>query len=50
MIPMQIKHFRLNQAAREDALWMAETLSREGNEFGTRAGVLEDNTLRLEWN
>ncbi|HWP93477.1 MAG TPA: CapA family protein [Thermodesulfobacteriota bacterium] len=50
MSPMQIKHFKLNRVRREDAFWIAETMSREGKEFGTRTEVLEDNTLRLEWN
>jgi len=50
MTPMQIKYFRLNYALREGELWMAETLSREGKEFGTRADALEDNTLGLECN
>ena len=49
MIPMQIKHFRLNRAAKEDALWLSETLNKEGSQFGTRVEISVDNTLSLKW-
>ena len=35
IVPMQIKNFRLNRVSREDALWLRDTLNREGKRFGT---------------
>jgi len=49
MTPTQIKHFKVNRASRDDALWLAHTLNREGRMFGTRARVDEDNRLTLSW-
>jgi poly-gamma-glutamate synthesis protein (capsule biosynthesis protein) len=46
--PMQIKHFRLNRISRADALWLKETLNREGKNFGTQMQLNEDNTLSLQ--
>src|SRR3990172_9092017 len=50
MTPTQIKHFKVNRASRGDALWLRDTLNREGKKFGTRAELNEDNTLTLQWN
>lgn len=49
MTPMRIKQFRLNRASGADAQWLRVTLSREGEKFGTRLGLNEDNTLKLYW-
>lgn len=49
MAPMRIKRFRLNRASREDALWLSETLNREGSRFGTRVELNADNKLSLKW-
>ncbi len=49
MIPMQIKHFRLNRTSKEDTLWLTETLNREGAQFGTRVELSAANTLSLKW-
>jgi len=49
MTPLQIKHFRLNQASRADALWLRNTLNRECKKFGTRVELITDNTLTLQW-
>jgi Putative enzyme of poly-gamma-glutamate biosynthesis (capsule formation) len=49
MTPMQIRRFRANRAEREDALWLRDTLSREGEKLGTRTELQEDNTLTLRW-
>ena len=49
MIPMQIKHFRLNHASKEDMTWLSETLNREGAQFGSRAEWGADNSLDLRW-
>ena len=50
MTPTQIKHFKVNRASRGDALWLRDTLNREGKNFGTRVELNEDNTLTLQWN
>lgn len=47
MTPLQIKHFREHRAAREDAEWLRDTLNREGQRFGTRVDLENDNTLTL---
>jgi poly-gamma-glutamate synthesis protein (capsule biosynthesis protein) len=49
MTPLQIKHFRLNQASRADALWLKNTFNRECKKFGTRMELNTDNTLTLQW-
>lgn len=49
MAPTQIKHFRVNRTSRDDALWLAHTLNREGRRFGTRVKLDEDNRLILFW-
>jgi poly-gamma-glutamate synthesis protein (capsule biosynthesis protein) len=49
MAPMQIKHFRVNRASREDAAWLRDTLSTEGKRFRTRVELEQDNTLTLWW-
>ena len=49
MTPTQIKHFRVNRASRADALWLRDTLNREGKQFGTRVDISEDNRLTLKW-
>ena len=49
MTPLQIKRFRLNRASRADALWLRDTLTREGKRFGTRVELNRDNTLTLRW-
>jgi poly-gamma-glutamate synthesis protein (capsule biosynthesis protein) len=47
MTPTQIKYFRVNRASRDDALWLAHTLNREGRKFGTRVRLDENNRLTL---
>ena len=47
MTPTQIKHFKVNRASRDDALWLAHTLNREGRKFGTRVRLDEDDRLTL---
>ena len=49
MTPTQIKYFKVNRASREDALWLANTLNREGRRLGTRVKLDEDNRLKLFW-
>ena len=47
MMPMQIKNFRLNRTSRNDALWLRDTLNREGKRFGTAVILQRDNSLIL---
>jgi poly-gamma-glutamate synthesis protein (capsule biosynthesis protein) len=49
MAPTQIKYFKVNRASRDDALWLAQTLNREGKKLGTRAKLDENNRLTLLW-
>jgi poly-gamma-glutamate synthesis protein (capsule biosynthesis protein) len=49
MTPTQIKYFKINQLSREEALWLANILNREGKKFGTRVKLNEDNRLTLFW-
>ncbi len=49
MTPTQIKHFKVNRTSRDDALWLADILNREGKKFGTRVKLDGDNLLTLIW-
>jgi len=49
MTPMQIKNFKVNRTSRADALWLRDTLNREGKRFGTQVKLNKDNTLILQW-
>lgn len=49
MTPTQVKNFRVNRASRADALWLRDTLNREGKKLGTRTELKKDNTLVLQW-
>ncbi len=49
MTPTQIKHFKVNRGSKDDALWLAHTLNREGKRFGTRVRLDEDDRLTLLW-
>jgi len=49
IVPIQIRHFRLNYAGEEDAIWLCDTLTREGQTLGTGTRLNDDNTLTLIW-
>lgn len=49
MTPMQIRNLRANRASRADALWLRDTLNREGKQFGTRVEMDQAGTLTLRW-
>jgi poly-gamma-glutamate synthesis protein (capsule biosynthesis protein) len=49
MIPTQIKYFKVNKARGRDVLWLKNILNREGNKFGTRVELNEDNSMILQW-
>ena len=46
LAPFRIRHFRLEHASAEEARWLARTLTREGQTFGTRV-VSEGYNLLL---
>ena len=48
LVPMQIRHFRLNRARDQDALWLEATLNREVREFGLTLERQADNALLLK--
>ncbi|MGB8933036.1 MAG: CapA family protein, partial [Anaeromyxobacteraceae bacterium] len=45
IVPLQIRHFRLNRASSQDVEWMLQTLQRECLRFGT--GIVLDPGGRL---
>ena len=49
MTPTQVKRLKVNRASKADALWLRDTLNREGKRFGTRVESDGDNTLKLRW-
>jgi len=48
-VPFQIRRFRLHRASSEDARWLSEVLSREGEEYDTRRDDDSDDSLVLKW-
>lgn len=49
MSPMRIENFTLTRASDGEAQWLAETLSRHSESYGTTASVRDDGRLTLEW-
>jgi poly-gamma-glutamate synthesis protein (capsule biosynthesis protein) len=49
MTPLEIRRFRLNHARRPDAVWLQETLTREGKQTGTELRLTAENRLVLQW-
>lgn len=49
MVPFAARRFRLERAGPEDARWLADLLSREGEALGTSAEVGADGRLTLRW-
>ena len=47
MTPMQIRHFRVNRAAREDVRWLEDAINRESRKFDFRVALREEDH-RLE--
>jgi len=50
MTPTQIRRFKVNRASGTAALWLKNTLNREGSAFGTRVELDKNNRLILQWN
>jgi poly-gamma-glutamate capsule biosynthesis protein CapA/YwtB (metallophosphatase superfamily) len=49
LAPFRLRRFRLERASRDDALWLAKMLAREGARFGTNARLRADGRLVVEW-
>ncbi len=49
LVPLQIKQLQLHSATAQDALWLHDTLNREGQRLGTRVQLSEDKTMLLRW-
>ena len=49
LVPMEIEKFRLNYAKTKDAQWLANRLSREGEQLGTSVNKDKENNLWLDW-
>jgi poly-gamma-glutamate capsule biosynthesis protein CapA/YwtB (metallophosphatase superfamily) len=49
LAPMQIRHFRLNHAGRDDALWLRDALTRASAGFGVHVALVEDGMLTVRW-
>lgn len=49
MVPLQLRRFRLNRASTGDTQWLKESLSRNGEAFGTCVELGPDGTLMLRW-
>ncbi len=47
MIPISVRRFRVNRASKEGAIWLRDTLNREGIRLGTAVELGEDGVLRL---
>ncbi len=48
LVPLQIRHLRLNRPPAEAISWLAQVLNREGRPFGTRVAEAPDGTLRWQ--
>jgi poly-gamma-glutamate synthesis protein (capsule biosynthesis protein) len=49
MTPTQIRRLKVNRAPSEAAIWLMNTLNREGASFGTRVKLDSNNRLTLHW-
>jgi poly-gamma-glutamate synthesis protein (capsule biosynthesis protein) len=49
MTPTRMRRFKINRAAGAAAIWLMNTLNREGASVGTRVKLEKDNRLALYW-
>ena len=49
MTPTRTRRFRVNLSSRDEAQWISERLTREGERFGTRTELNQSNRLKLRW-
>lgn len=47
MTPTRVERFRVTRASPEEARWLADVLTREGQRFGTHVSLTEDHRLTL---
>jgi poly-gamma-glutamate capsule biosynthesis protein CapA/YwtB (metallophosphatase superfamily) len=47
--PMRMRRFRLNHASKDEAAWLRDALTREGETLGTQVESHRDDALRLRW-
>ena len=48
MTPLEIKRFRLERAKHQDAMWLRDTLNREGKRIGTEVMLKANDQLVLQ--
>ncbi len=49
LVPMQIKHFRLNRTSRADSQWLREVLMGQACASGVSLDLQSDNSMILRW-
>jgi poly-gamma-glutamate synthesis protein (capsule biosynthesis protein) len=49
LLPVRIRRFQLRQATAGEAQWLCDLLTREGKRLGTRAAVIADRTIEVQW-
>lgn len=49
MTPTRMKKFKVHGASKPEALWLKDTLTREGARFGTKVKFSAGNRLTLQW-
>ena len=49
MTPTRMRRFKVKRASSAEALWLMNTLNREGASFGTRVNLERDDRLTLHW-
>ena len=49
MVPLQIRHFRLNRPAEQDSEWLFRVVARETGRFGAGVERMQDGSFRLLW-
>ena len=47
LVPMRIRHFRMNHASREDAAWLRDAINRASRGFGVRIELSDTPHLEL---
>jgi len=49
LVPMKIRHFRVNRADAAESAWLESMLNREGAQLGTRVEPAGNGSLVLRW-
>jgi poly-gamma-glutamate synthesis protein (capsule biosynthesis protein) len=49
LVPMQIRHMKLNRASHKDTQWLREVVSRESSRFGVRVQIDDTGDLIVTW-